>query len=148
MNDKQSLRAIEILLVEDNPGDERLTREALKDSKICNNLHVVQEGTAVADFLHKRGDYQSAPRPDLILLDWNLPGKAGHEVLLEIKSDSNFRTIPVVILTTSAAEEDILKAYHLHANCYIRKPVGFAQFVEVVKFIEHFWLSIVTLPSH
>jgi len=139
-------RPLEILLVEDNPGDVRLTREALKDAKMSNLLHVVEDGAMALDFLHQRGDYRAAPRPDLILLDLNLPRKNGREVLQEIKEHPRLKIIPVVILTSSQAEEDILGAYSLHANCYITKPVDFAQLTKIVRTIEDFWLSIVTLP--
>lgn len=139
-------RLIEILLVEDNPGDLRLTREALKDAKVANTLHVVEDGVLALDFLHRRPPFEDVPRPDLILLDLNLPRKNGREVLAEIKADERFRAIPVVILTTSQAEEDILRAYNLHANCYITKPVDFTQFTTIVRTIEDFWLTIVTLP--
>ncbi len=138
---------IEILLVEDNPGDVRLTREALTDGKVCNNLSVVEDGEQALDYLHQRGRYAEAVRPDMILLDFNLPRKDGREVLAEIKADENLRRIPVVVMTTSRAEEDVLKAYDLHANCYITKPIDLEQFLGVVKAIEDFWLSIVKLPS-
>lgn len=140
------MHPIEILLVEDNPGDIRLTREALKDAKMLNCLHVVEDGETALNFLHRRGQYGQAPRPDLILLDLNLPGTNGREVLADIKADESLKTIPVVILTTSRAEEDVLKAYKLHANCYVTKPVDFVQFIRVVKAIETFWLTIVALP--
>ena len=139
-------RPIEILMVEDNPGDVRLTREALKHGKVSNTMHVVEDGVAALDFLYRRGAYGKAPRPDLILLDLNLPKKNGREVLQEIKQDTHLKTIPVVILTTSQAEEDVLRAYSLHANCYITKPVDFIQFTKIVRTIEEFWLTIVTLP--
>lgn len=139
-------RPIEILLVEDNPGDVRLTLEAFKDAKVCNNLSVVHDGIEALAFLNRDGEFAQAPRPDLILLDLNLPKKDGREVLLEIKADENLRRIPVVILTTSQAEEDIFRTYNLHANCYITKPVDFDQFIKVVKSIEEFWLTIVKLP--
>ncbi len=139
-------RPIEILLVEDNPGDVRLTREALKDGKVWNTLHVVEDGVAAMAFARKEGQYAHAPRPDLILLDLNLPKKDGREVLALLKSDETLKRIPVVILTTSQAEEDILKAYNLSANCYITKPVDFDQFLKVVRTIEEFWLTIVKLP--
>jgi CheY-like chemotaxis protein len=132
--------------VEDNPGDVRLTREALKDAKVANTLHVVEDGVAALDFLYRYGIYSDAPRPDLVLLDLNLPRKNGREVLAEIKSEETLKAIPVVILTTSQAEEDVLRAYNLHANCYISKPVDFMQFTTIVKTIEDFWLTIVTLP--
>lgn len=140
-------KPIEILLVEDNPGDVRLTREALKEGKVRNNLHVAEDGDKALAFLRQGGNGASAPRPDLILLDLNLPKRDGREVLAEIKSDPSLRCIPVVILTTSRAEEDILKTYDLHANCYITKPVNLEQFISVVKAIEDFWLTIVKLPS-
>jgi two-component system, chemotaxis family, response regulator Rcp1 len=139
-------KPIEILMVEDNPGDVRLTREALKHGKVSNTMHVVEDGVAALDFLYRRGAYGKAPRPDLILLDLNLPKKNGREVLQEIKQDTHLKTIPVVILTTSQAEEDVLRAYSLHANCYITKPVDFIQFTKIVRTIEEFWLTIVTLP--
>ncbi len=138
---------IKILLVEDNPGDIRLTREALRDGKIYNNLYVVRDGVEAMAFLRKTGQYTRAPRPDLILLDLNLPRKDGHEVLAEVKTDESLRRIPVVILTTSQAEEDIIKTYDLHVNCYITKPVDLDQFVKIVKSIEDFWLTIVKLPA-
>ena len=141
-------RPIEILLVEDNPGDVRLTREALKDAKVINNLHVAGDGVAAMDFLHRQSEHHNAVRPDLILLDLNLPKKDGREVLSEIKADPGLRQIPVVILTTSKAEEDILKTYDLHANCYITKPVDLEKFIEVISAIEDFWLSIVKLPRN
>lgn len=137
---------IDILLVEDNPGDVRLTIETLKEDKLQNNLHVVKDGIEAMAFLHQEGEYADAPRPDLILLDLNLPKKDGREVLEEIKADESLMRIPVVILTTSQAEEDILKTYELHANCYITKPVNLEQFAKVVRSIEQFWLTIVRLP--
>ena len=137
---------IEILLVEDSPADVLLTREAFEQNKILNSLHVAEDGVQAMDFLHKRGAYASAPRPDLILLDLNLPRKNGREVLAEIKTDPELRKIPIVVLTTSSAEEDILKAYDLNANCYVVKPVGFDNFMEAIQSIRHFWFSIVTLP--
>ena len=140
-------RSVEILLVEDNPGDVRLTQEALKDNKMHNNLHVVEDGVEALAFLRKEGQYSGSPRPDLILLDLNLPRKDGREVLAEIKADARLRRIPVVVLTTSKAEEDILRAYDLSANCYITKPVDFEQFIHVVKSIEDFWLAMVKLPN-
>jgi CheY-like chemotaxis protein len=139
-------KPIEILMVEDNPGDVRLTQEALKHEKVSNTMHVVEDGVAALDFLYRRGAYGKAPRPDLILLDLNLPKKNGREVLQEIKQDAHLKAIPVVILTTSQAEEDVLRAYSLHANCYITKPVDFIQFTKIVRTIEEFWLTIVTLP--
>ena len=148
MNEMQSMHPIEILMVEDNPGDVRLTVEALTEAKVFNNLHVVEDGAAALDFLRRKEPYTQAPRPDLILLDLNLPKKNGREVLAEIKTDPALMTIPVVILTTSKAEEDIIRAYTLHANCYITKPVGLAQLTDIVRTIEKFWLTIVTLPPH
>jgi two-component system, chemotaxis family, response regulator Rcp1 len=139
-------RPIEILLVEDNPGDVRLTREALKEAKVRNSLSVAGDGVEAMAFLRREGTHSTAPRPDIILLDLNLPKRDGRQVLAEVKADSELRRLPVVILTTSKAEEDILKTYDLHANCFITKPVDFDQFVKVVHSIEHFWLSIVTLP--
>lgn len=141
-----SQRPIEILLVEDNPGDVRLTREALKEYKMANKLHVVGDGEQAIAFLHKSGAYANKPRPDVILLDLNLPKKDGREVLAEIKEDDLLKQIPVVILTMSQLEEDILTSYDLHANCYITKPLDIAQFIHVVKTIEDFWFSIVKLP--
>jgi two-component system, chemotaxis family, response regulator Rcp1 len=138
---------IDILLVEDNPGDVDLTREALADAKVATRLHVAEDGAAAIDFLFRRGPHADAPRPDLILLDLNLPKKDGREVLSEIKAAPELADIPVVILTTSQAEEDILRAYRLHANCYITKPVDFKQFVHVVQSIEDFWLTVVKLPK-
>lgn len=140
-------RPIEILLVEDNPGDVRLILETLKENKLRNSLDVVEDGVEALVFLGREGKYADAPRPDLILLDLNLPKKDGREVLAEIKADENLRRIPVVILTTSKAEEDILKAYDLNANCYVTKPVDLDQFIKVVKSIEEFWLTIVKLPA-
>ncbi|MDB9374868.1 response regulator [Nodularia sphaerocarpa] len=137
---------IEVLLVEDNPGDAQLTRIALEDSKISVNLNVVEDGVEAMAFLQKQGNYANAPHPDIVLLDLNLPRKDGREVLAEIKADQNFRRIPVVVLTTSQSEEDILKAYNLSANCFITKPVDFDQFVKIVQSIENFWFAIVKLP--
>jgi two-component system, chemotaxis family, response regulator Rcp1 len=139
-------RPIEILMVEDNPGDVRLTVEALKEGKVRNNFHTVEDGVEAMAFLRRQGLYADAPRPDLILLDLNLPKMNGREVLTEIKEDPDLRRIPVVILTVSKAEQDILKSYNLHANCYITKPVDLDQFLEVVKSIENFWLTVVMLP--
>ncbi|MFQ5596865.1 MAG: response regulator [Nitrospiria bacterium] len=139
---------IDILLVEDSPGDVRLTQEALKEGKVLNRLSVVGDGVEAMDFLRREGEYAAAPRPDMILLDLNLPKKDGREVLQEIKGDPALRRIPVVILTTSKAEEDILKTYDLHANCYVTKPVDLDQFIGVVKNIEDFWLTIVKLPPN
>jgi two-component system, chemotaxis family, response regulator Rcp1 len=138
---------IDILLVEDNEGDARLAREAMRDSKIRNTLHHVIDGEEAMAFLRKEDKYAAAPRPDLILLDLNLPKKDGRQVLAEIKVDEDLKRIPVVILTVSSAEEDILKAYNLHANCYITKPIDLTQFLKVVRSIEDFWLTIVKLPN-
>ena len=137
---------VEILLVEDNLGDARLTKEALKEGKVYNNLHWVKDGVEALDFLYKRGKYKDAPKPDIILLDLNLPKKDGREVLQEIKSDSRLQRIPVVVLTTSKAEEDVYRSYDLGANCYIQKPVTFDSLVEVVRALGTFWFQIVTLP--
>ncbi len=137
---------IEILLVEDNPGDVRLTKEALKEGKVANQINVVMDGMEAMAFLHKEGKYANAPKPDLILLDLNLPKKNGREVLAEIKEDQRLKCIPVVILTSSQAEKDIVMTYNLHANCYITKPVDFDQFIGVVKSIENFWFNVVKLP--
>ncbi|HEX75653.1 MAG TPA: response regulator [Dehalococcoidia bacterium] len=146
MTNKETSRPIEILLVEDNPGDARLTQEALKDAKVLNELHVVEDGVEALDFLRQQGKHTRAVRPDLILLDLNLPRKDGREVLAEIKSDVNLRRIPVVILTISKVDEDIIRTYDLHANCYITKPVDLDRFMEVIKAVEDFWLAIVKLP--
>ena len=139
-------KAIEILLVEDNPADVRLTEEALKEGKVRNNLHVARDGVEAIEFLHRVGKWTGSPRPDLILLALNLPRKDGREVLADIKRDPELKLIPVVVLTTSSAEVDILKSYKLHANCYITKPVDLEQFVRVVKSIDDFWLTVVRLP--
>jgi chemotaxis family two-component system response regulator Rcp1 len=139
-------RSVEILLVEDNPGDVRLTLEALRDSKMSNNMNVVEDGVEAMAFLRQEGEYANAPRPDVILLDLNLPKKDGREVLAEVKADENLRRIPVVVLTTSQAEEDILRSYNLQANCYVTKPLDLDQFIKVVRSIEEFWLTIVKLP--
>jgi CheY-like chemotaxis protein len=147
MSELNGKRLIEILLVEDNPGDIRLTQEGLKETKMLNNLYVTMDGAEAMDFLRKVGKYADVPRPDLILLDLNLPKKDGREVLAEIKADEDLRRIPVVILTVSQAEEDILKSYNLHANCYINKPVDFDQFLRVVHSIDDFWVGIVKLPG-
>jgi CheY-like chemotaxis protein len=138
--------AIEVLLVEDSAGDVRLTREAFKDAKVHINLHVASDGAEAMEFLKREGKQANAARPDLILLDLNLPKKDGREVLEEIKGSPALKSIPVVILTTSASEADILRSYRLHANCYITKPVGLDGFLEVVKSIDSFWLSVVKLP--
>jgi chemotaxis family two-component system response regulator Rcp1 len=139
---------IEILLVEDNPGDVRLTKEALKEGKVFSNLHTVKDGVEAMEFLRRQGKYASVPRPDIILLDLNLPKKDGREVLQEIKSDDALKRIPVVVLTTSKAEEDVVRTYNLHANCYVTKPVDLEKFMVVVKTIDSFWLTVVTLPPN
>ena len=137
-------RSIEILLVEDNPGDADIAREGLVDSKVKNTLHVVADGEEAIAFLRQTGKYETAPRPDLILLDLNLPRKDGREVLAEVKLDQELKHIPVVVLSSSQKEEDILKSYQLHANCYITKPLKFTEFLKVVKSIENFWFSVVS----
>lgn len=142
------LRPIEILLVEDNPGDVRLTLEALRDSKVSNRMSVAADGVEALAFLRREGEFANAVRPDVILLDLNLPKKNGHEVLAELKADPELRRIPIVILTTSKADEDIARSYDLHANCYINKPVDLDQFITVVQSIEDFWLTIVKLPPN
>ena len=147
MASRQQGRPIEILLVEDNPGDIRLTQEALRDNKVRNNMTVARDGAEALAILHREGQYADSPRPDLILLDLNLPKIDGREVLRRIKDDKKLRPIPVVILTTSRDERDVLKAYGLHANCYVAKPVELEQFMEVVRSIEGFWLTVVTLPE-
>lgn len=141
------LKAVEILLIEDNPGDVRLTIEALKECKILNNLHVAVDGIEAMSYLNREGKFKDDSRPDLIILDLNLPKKDGREVLREIKEDDSLKKIPVVILTTSEAEQDILKSYELHANCYITKPVSMNQFIKIVKSVSYFWFYIVILPS-
>jgi len=146
MTPETATRPIDILLVEDNPGDVRLTMELLKEAKVRNTVSVVGNGEDALAFLRRRGKYADAPHPDLILLDLNIPRKDGREVLAEIKQDPVLKRIPVVILTTSKAEEDVLKSYNLYANCYVAKPVGLEQFATVVKSIEEFWLAIVKLP--
>lgn len=146
MLDQERSTPVEILLVEDNPGDVRLTREALKESKMLNTLSVASDGIEALEFLRRQGKFANANRPDLILLDLNLPRKDGREVLDEIKSDDELKRIPVVVLTTSKAEEDIIRMYTRYANCYITKPIDFDQFILVIKSIEEFWLSIVKLP--
>ena len=141
------VRPIEVLLVEDNAGDVRLTIEAMREGKVLNNLNVASDGEEALAFLRREGMYSVAPRPDLILLDLNLPKKDGREVLAEIKADPDLRRIPVVVLTTSSAEEDILRTYNLHGNCYIHKPVDLEQFISVVRSISDFWFSVVLLPD-
>lgn len=140
-------RSIEILLVEDNPGDARLTLEAMREAKVKNRMHVVEDGVEAMEFLRRAGRFSDAPRPDLILLDLNLPRKDGRAVLAEVKADPDLKRIPVVILTTSRAEEDVLKAYDLHANCYVTKPVDLAQFMKIIALIDEFWINVVTLPG-
>jgi CheY-like chemotaxis protein len=147
MKNSEAIRPIEILLVEDNPGDVRLAQEGLKEGKLRNHLHVASDGDEAMRFLRKEGPFQEAPHPDLILLDLNLPRKDGREVLAEIKADDGLKRIPVVILTTSGAEEDIVRSYDLHANCYVTKPVDFDRFIHVVRSIEDFWFTVVRLPS-
>ncbi len=146
MNTVKTGDPIEILIVEDNPGDVRLMQEAMRDSKVLNKIHVVEDGLAAMAYLHRDGEYADAPCPDLIMLDLNLPMKDGREVLEEVKEDPELRRIPVVILTMSGAEDDILSTYNHHANCYITKPIDLKQFIKVVKAIENFWLTIVKLP--
>jgi chemotaxis family two-component system response regulator Rcp1 len=140
-------RPIEILLVEDNPGDARLTQEALREGRVHNRLHHARDGIEALAFLHREAPFGEAPTPDLILLDLNLPRKDGREVLAELKQDRRLRLIPVVVLTTSEAEQDILRTYELHANCYITKPVDLEKFLQIVRAVEEFWLAIVKLPS-
>jgi two-component system, chemotaxis family, response regulator Rcp1 len=139
-------RPVEILLVEDNPGDVRLAQEALRDAKMANNLNVVTDGVEALAFLRREGKHAGARRPDLMLLDLNLPKKDGREVLAEVKEDPDLRTIPVVVLTTSDADTDVIRSYELHANAYVRKPVDFDAFIEVVRTIEDFWFTVVRLP--
>jgi two-component system, chemotaxis family, response regulator Rcp1 len=139
-------RPVEILLVEDNPGDVRLAQEALRDAKMANNLNVVTDGVEALAYLRREGKHAGARRPDLMLLDLNLPKKDGREVLQEVKEDPDLRTIPVVVLTTSDADTDVIRSYELHANAYVRKPVDFDAFIEVVRTIEDFWFTVVKLP--
>ena len=147
MSEEKIDKTVEILLVEDNLGDVRLTQEAFKEGNLHYYLSVVEDGVEAIAFLHREGKYADAPRPDIILLDLNMPKKNGREVLAEIKDDPELKRIPVVILTTSKAEEDILKTYDLHANCYITKPVDLDSFMNIVRYIKDFWLSIVKLPT-
>jgi chemotaxis family two-component system response regulator Rcp1 len=147
MKQQDNSKLVDILLVEDNEGDARLAKEAMRDSKIRNTLHHVSDGEEAMAFLRKEGQYAKAPRPDLVLLDLNLPKKDGRQVLAEIKNDDELKRIPVVILTVSSAEEDILKSYNLHANCFITKPIDLSQFMKVVRSVEDFWLTIVRLPD-
>ncbi len=146
MNIVELGRPIEILLVEDNPGDVRLTKEALREAKVCNRIHTVYDGMEALAFLNRESDYIDVPSPDLILLDLNLPKKDGREVLASIKANQKIRHIPVVVLTTSKSEEDIVRSYALQASCYVTKPVDLDQFLEVVKSIGDFWLAVVKLP--
>ena len=148
MSSEEHAEAIEVLLVEDDPGDVLLIQEAFADNKVRNRLHSVSDGVDALRFLRREGEYADAPRPDLILLDLNLPRKDGREVLEEIKSDEILKRIPVVVLTTSKAEEDVLRTYNLHANCYVTKPVDLEKFMVVVKSIDVFWLTVVTLPPN
>jgi CheY-like chemotaxis protein len=148
MNPPPFGKPIQILLVEDNPGDVRLTREALREAKVHNTLHVAQDGEEAIAFLTRTGKHRDAVRPDVVLLDLNLPRKGGLEVLKEVKADPDLRRIPIVVVTTSSAEQDVVKSYNLHANCYVTKPVDLGQFLEVVRSIEDFWLSIVKLPPN
>ena len=147
MNPAEKRRPMEILLVDDNPGDVRLTEEALKEDKVLNALHVVKDGVEAMAFLRREAPYERVPRPDLILLDLNLPKKDGREVLVEIKSDENLKAIPVVVLSVSQAEEDIVNIYRHCGNCYISKPVDLDQFTRVVRSIEDFWFTVAALPS-
>jgi CheY-like chemotaxis protein len=144
--DRES-RQIEILLIEDNPGDARLTQEAMRAAKMTNVLHVVEDGVQAMEFLRQRSRFKDAPRPDLILLDLNLPKKDGRAVLAEVKADPDLRRIPVVVLTTSRSEEDVMQAYDMHANAYVTKPVNLEQFMRIVALIDEFWLKVVTLPG-
>ncbi len=147
MTDTHCGRLVEILLVEDNPGDVRLTQEVFKEAKILNHLNVVGDGVDAMAFLRREGGYADVVRPDIVLLDLNLPRKSGRDVLEEIKGDPTLRNIPIVVLTTSRAEQDVLSAYEHHANCYITKPVDLEQFIDIVRSIGQFWLSIVELPA-
>jgi CheY-like chemotaxis protein len=143
----ESLTVVDVLLVEDDPGDVLLIREAFEYNKVHNTLHVASDGVEALDFLYRRDGHEDAPRPDLVLLDLNLPRKDGREVLEEVKADEDLRTIPIVVLTTSEAEEDILRSYHLHANAYVTKPVDFDRFIEVVRLIDDFFVTVVKLPQ-
>jgi len=147
MGDTPIARPVQILIVEDNPADARLVREVMRDSKILNEIHWVPDGVEAMAFLRRQGKYPQAPRPNLMFLDLNMPRKDGREVLSEVKSDPDLRRIPVVVMTSSQAEEDIARAYDQHANCYVRKPISFEQFHAVVKTLENFWFSTVELPS-
>jgi two-component system response regulator len=148
MNNQMRAKPVQMLLVEDNPGDVRLTKETLKNAKLMVDLHVVGDGVEAMAFLRQEGKYASAPRPDLVLLDLNLPKKDGREVLSEIKQDPNLRRIPVVVLTISNGEEDVLKSYNLHANAYVNKPLNLEQFAKITKAIEDFWFTVVKLPPN
>jgi two-component system, chemotaxis family, response regulator Rcp1 len=145
--DDSSFKLIDILVVEDNPGDARLIKEVLKTYKIRNSLHIVNDGVEAMDFLYKRGEFAEVPRPDLIFLDLNLPRMDGREVLANIKGSDEFKQIPVVVMTMSQSEEDIVKSYRLQANCYVTKPIDLDQFIKVVESVEDFWFSMVKLPS-
>jgi CheY-like chemotaxis protein len=147
MTPKPAGQPIEVLLVEDDPGDVLLIQEAFADNKLLNNLNIVNDGEQALAYLRREGEYAAAPRPDLVLLDLNLPRKDGREVLQEVKTDESLRTIPVVVLTTSEAEEDVLRSYQLHANAYVPKPVDFDRFVSIVRQIDDFFVSVVRLPS-
>jgi CheY-like chemotaxis protein len=144
----ENLTVVDVLLVEDDPGDVVLIKEAFEYNKVHNSLHVVSDGVEALDFLYRRNGHEGAPRPDLVLLDLNLPRKDGREVLEEVKADPDLRTIPIVVLTTSEAEEDILRSYDLHANAYVTKPVDFDRFIEVVRHIDDFFVTVVKLPRH
>ena len=148
MNEISKSKSVELLLVEDNPVDIKLTTRALKKGKLLNHLHVVRDGVEAMDFLHNEGEFADVPRPDLILLDLNMPRKDGREVLSDIKNDDELKYIPVIVLTTSDAEQDVLKSYNLHANSYITKPVDFDQFVEAIRKFEEFWFAVVRLPAN
>ncbi|MEX1116248.1 MAG: response regulator [Akkermansiaceae bacterium] len=147
MNSQFPIKPIEILLVEDSPSDALLTKRALADARLINRLHIVEDGVQAMAFLHREPPYTEMVRPDLVLLDLNLPKKNGAEVLAEMKTDDELKVIPVVVLTTSRAEEDVLKSYQLHANCYVVKPVDFASFAEAIGILEKFWFAVVTLPK-
>ncbi|HEY9652652.1 MAG TPA: response regulator [Coleofasciculaceae cyanobacterium] len=147
MKNYQNFRSVEILLVEDSPSDANLTIREFSKAKIANNLHWVEDGEAAMEYLHQQGEYANAPRPDLILLDLNLPGMDGREVLAEVKSDHDLKRIPVVVLTTSNDEQDVLHSYNLNANCYVTKPIDIEQFIHVVQLINEFWLAAVMLPN-
>ena len=146
MNGHRGSRAVRILLVEDNPGDVRLTREALREAKVRNEMAVAMDGEEAIAYLRRTGKFKDATRPDVIMLDLNLPKKSGLEVLKDVKSDDDLRRIPIVVVTSSEAEQDIVKSYNLHANCFVTKPVDLSRFLEVVKAVENFWLTIVQLP--